>query len=91
MHFLPGDNNVALGKKAIQSSQFHSQRPVLAVDGRLDTTMHSAVTDTPKWWQVDLEVSHFLTHTIVYNTIPGISFLTLMLLQNSSTVENAGV
>jgi len=62
---------VALGKKATQSSQYESHGPALTVDGSLDTNMHSAPSDTPRWWQVDLGISHYLTHTVIYNAKEG--------------------
>lgn len=62
---------MALGKKAIQNSQFQSHGPTLAVDGSLETTMHSLPSDTPKWWQVNLGDSHHVIYAIIYNAIQG--------------------
>lgn len=65
-----GSHNVALGKKAIQSTQYQSLGPSLAVDGNLNTNMHSQPDNAQKWWHVNLGDRYQLTHMTIHNT-PG--------------------
>ena len=62
------ERNIAEGKPVTQSSQSGLNRPDLAVDGLLETDVRILSSlNTPQWWQVDLEVSHFVTYVIFYN------------------------
>lgn len=62
---------MALGNPASQNSQYETLGPALATDGNLNNNMHSAKSDTPRWWRVDLLDRHHLAYAVLYNSNHG--------------------
>jgi hypothetical protein len=65
--------NVALGKKATQSSTGWGGSASLAVDGNTSgnywsrSTTHTDQRDTNQWWKVELGSNHYIKEIIIFN------------------------
>jgi len=60
---------VSLFSTVSQSSTYQNQGASLGADGDLLTSMHSAVTDEPKWWKIDLNYLMPITRAVIYTKI----------------------
>ena len=75
MH-VKAQQNIALGKRAYQSSTIHGARASRAVDGTTNGLWHNnSVSSTQKenrpWWEVDLEAEYEITSIVIYNRTDG--------------------
>jgi hypothetical protein len=71
--------NLAIGKRATQSSNWGVSYADAAVDGKTDGDFyHNSVTHTGSdpnaWWQVDLGASASIDNTVIWNRTDGCSF-----------------
>ena len=64
--------NIAVGKRASQSSVMFKHFPNLAVDGRLDGNCSQTNYEENPWWRVDLQNEYYIMAIVILNCCSNI-------------------